>query len=173
MNDQGLQDVRDILDRLRDRYFGKYRGIVTDVEEGGQGRIKALVSSVLGDQKTGWCMPCVPYAGKDSGFVFLPEVGSSVWIEFEGGDLSYPVWTGGFWAAGEFPSEAAPAKKLIRTAKGHQILLDDDGESITLTDPHGNTVTLDSAGITLARGNQKIEVTESKVSVDGGALEVS
>ena len=53
-------------------------------------RIKAKVPAVLGDAESGWCMPCVPYAGPKVGIAFLPEVGSGVWIEFEGGDVSYP-----------------------------------------------------------------------------------
>jgi uncharacterized protein involved in type VI secretion and phage assembly len=168
-----LQAINEILERLRSRYYGKYRGTVTDVEEGGRGRIKAKVPAVLGEQKTGWCDPCVPYAGAGVGIVFLPEVGSGVWIEFEGGDVSYPIWTGGYWRDGEFPEDAAPAKKLIVTSKGHKILLDDDGESIEISDSNGNSVTLDSSGIVLARSSGKVEVTESSVNVNGGALEVS
>ena len=37
-------------------------GIVTDVDASTM-RIKAVVPSVLGETETGWCMPCVPYAG--------------------------------------------------------------------------------------------------------------
>jgi uncharacterized protein involved in type VI secretion and phage assembly len=170
MNEQAILEV---LERLRGRFYGKYRGVVTDVEEGGRGRIKAKVPAVLGEQKSGWCDPCVPYAGKDVGFAFLPEEGSGVWIEFEGGDVSHPIWTGCYWRDGELPSDASPAKKLIRTVKGHQLLLDDDGESITLSDAHGNSVTLDSSGITLTRGAEKLELTDSKVSINGGALEVT
>lgn len=169
MNEQAILEV---LERLRGRFYGKYRGVVTEVEDGGRGRIKAKVPAVLAEQQTGWCDPCVPYAGKDVGFAFLPEPGSGVWIEFEGGDVSHPIWTGCYWREGELPSDAAPAKKLIRTVKGHQLLLDDDGESITLSDSNDNTVTLDSSGITLVRGSQKVEVTDSSVTVNGGALEV-
>ena len=52
----------DILERIRTRFYGKYRGTVTDVDADTL-RIKANVPAVLGTQKTGWCMPCVPYAG--------------------------------------------------------------------------------------------------------------
>jgi uncharacterized protein involved in type VI secretion and phage assembly len=169
MNEQVIEEL---LERVRSRFYGKYRGSVVEVEEGGRGRIKAKVPAVLGDQKTGWCMPCVPYAGKDVGIVFLPEVGSGVWIEFEGGDVSYPIWTGCYWRDDEMPSDAAPAKKIIATKAGHQVLLDDDEESIEITDPNENTVKLESAGITLERGGGTVEVTESKVSINGDGLEV-
>jgi uncharacterized protein involved in type VI secretion and phage assembly len=168
-----LQAISEILERLRSRYYGKYRGTVTDVEEGGRGRIKAKVPAVLGEQKTGWCEPCVPYAGAGVGIVFLPELGSGVWIEFEAGDVSYPIWTGAYWRDGEFPSDAAAAKKLIVTSKGHKLLLDDDAESIELSDSNGNSVTLDSSGIVLVRGSGKVEISQSKVTVNDGGLEVS
>lgn len=166
------QAILEVLERLRGRFYGKYRGSVTEVEEGGRGRIKAKVPAVLGDTATGWCDPCVPYAGDQVGFAFLPEVGSGVWIEFEGGDVSYPIWTGCYWREGELPSDAAPKKKLIQTKAGHQILLDDDGETVTIKDSNDNTITLDSSGIVLKRGSGKVEVAESKVTVNDGALEV-
>ena len=41
-------------------------------------RIKASVPSVLPGSATGWCAPCVPYAGPQVGFLMLPEVGSAL-----------------------------------------------------------------------------------------------
>lgn len=161
----------DVLDRLRSRFFGKHRGIVTDVDAETM-RIKATVPAVLADQPTGWCVACVPYAGAAQGFAFLPEVGSGVWIEFEGGDLSYPIWTGCYWRTDEPPSQATDKIRVIVTGAGHTILLDDDQTSITIADPNGNKVTLTSDGIKLDRGST-IEINDAKVSVNDGALEVT
>lgn len=165
------QAILDILERLRNRYYGKYRGTVTDIDASTL-RIKAKVPSVLKDQETGWCMPCVPYAGNNVGFAFLPEQGSGVWIEFEGGDVSYPIWVGCYWRQGEIPSDATPTVKTIVTKAGHKLLLDDDGGTITITDANENKITLDSSGITLSRGASTIEVSDSEVNVNDGALEV-
>jgi uncharacterized protein involved in type VI secretion and phage assembly len=165
------EQTLELVERLRNRYYGKYRGTVTEIDEATL-RIKAKVPAVLRDTPTGWCMPCVPYAGKDVGFVFLPEVGAGVWIEFEGGDVSYPVWVGCYWRSGEAPSDATPTAKAIVTAAGHKLLLDDDGESITLSDQNENTVTLASEGITLERRGKKVLVSDAQVSVNDGALEV-
>jgi uncharacterized protein involved in type VI secretion and phage assembly len=164
--------LEDLLEWLRTRFYGKYRGIVTDVDAPTM-RIKATVPSVLGETPTGWCLPCVPYAGKNVGFAFLPDVGSGVWIEFEGGDVSYPIWVGGYWRDGEYPPDAAPAVKMIITHAPHQLKLDDNRSSITLTDPNNNTVTLDGSGITLANGESvSVVLNSSSVSVNNGALEV-
>jgi uncharacterized protein involved in type VI secretion and phage assembly len=165
--------LEDLLERLRSRFYGKYRGIVSVVDAATM-RIKAKVPSVLGETDTGWCMPCVPYAGPGVGFAFLPEPGSGVWIEFEGGDVSYPIWVGGYWRQGEFPTAAAAKVKTIVTAAPHTMKFDDDQSSITVSDPNGNTITLDSSGITLANGESiSVVVSSSSVSVNDGALEVS
>jgi uncharacterized protein involved in type VI secretion and phage assembly len=161
----------DPLEQERQFFYGKYRGVVSAVEAT-TCRIKATVPSVLGDTETGWCMPCVPYAGPQRGIAFLPEAGSGVWIEFEGGDVSYPVWTGCFWRDGERPPEAAPNVKVIVTATGHKLILNDDEASITISDPSGGAVTLNEAGLTLSKAGQQIVIGDASVSVNDGALVV-
>ena len=79
------QQTLELLERMRNRFYGKYRGTVKAIDANTL-RIKAIVPAVLGQTPTGWCQPCVPYAGKNVGFLFLPEEGDFVWIEFEGGD---------------------------------------------------------------------------------------
>jgi uncharacterized protein involved in type VI secretion and phage assembly len=163
--------LEDLLDRLRTRFYGKYRGIVSSVDPATM-RIKAQVPAVLGDKETGWCMPCVPFAGPKTGFAFLPAVGSGVWIEFEGGDVSFPIWVGGYWRTGEFPEGPAQNVRVIVTTAPLTLTFDDDQSQITLSDPNGNKVTLTKSGITLANGQQSVAVSSSSVSVNGGALEV-
>ena len=161
----------ELADRLQHRFYGKYRGIVTDVDDSTL-RIKATVPAVLGTTPTGWCLPCVPYAGKSVGFFFLPEVGAAVWIEFEGGDVSYPIWAGCYWRDGELPSEASPTIRGIVTAAPHQLLFDDDQDEVTLGDSNGGTVTLDSDGVTSTRGSNSVAVKDSQVSINDSAFEV-
>jgi uncharacterized protein involved in type VI secretion and phage assembly len=172
MSSTNEQAVLELLERFRSRYYGKFRGTVTDVDAGTL-RIKATVPAVLGTQPTGWCMPCVPYAGNNVGLAFLPEVGSGVWIEFEGGDVSYPIWVGCYWRSGEQPSDATPTVKAIVTTSPLKILLDDDAGTITISDSNQNSLTLDSSGITLTRGSSSVAVTDSEVNVNDGALEVT
>ena len=133
-----------------------------------------MVPAVLGDVETGWCMPCVAVRRAHVGVAFLPEIGSGVWIEFEGGDVSYPIWVGCYWRNDELPPDVAPDVKVIVTPSHLEVKLDDsDDGSITLTDSHGNTVQLDNSGITLSKGSQQVVVSDSSVSVNDGALEVT
>jgi uncharacterized protein involved in type VI secretion and phage assembly len=166
--------LEDLVEHLRTRFYGLYRGVVTDNNDPSSlARVKAQVPAVLGEVETGWAMPCVPYAGPQVGIAFLPEVGSGVWIEFEGGDVSYPVWVGCYWRASELPSDVAPDVKVIATVTPLEVKLDDSAGSITITDSNGNTVTLDSSGITLGNGGQQVVVDSSSVSVNSGALQVT
>jgi len=85
-------------------FFGKYRGKVAENDDPNKmGRLQVQVPAVLGEGKKSWAMPCLPYAGPKVGFFALPPKGANVWVEFEGGDPDYPIWTGCFWGKGEMP----------------------------------------------------------------------
>ena len=100
--------LESMLEWVRSHHFGKYRGQVTDnADPTGRGRVKVRIPSVLGDNDV-WAMPCVPYAGAGVGFYCMPEPGTNVWVEFEAGDSSFPVWTGCFWGDGELPDDSNP-----------------------------------------------------------------
>jgi hypothetical protein len=84
-------------------YYGKYRGRVeSNLDEELMGRIQVTCPAVMG-LRLGWAMPCVPYAGPGVGFYAIPPIGADVWVEFEGGDPNYPIWSGCFWQPGEIP----------------------------------------------------------------------
>jgi uncharacterized protein involved in type VI secretion and phage assembly len=148
------QTVERLAQRVEGRYYGKYRGVVTNVQDPTKnGRIKARVPQVFGDLETGWALPCVPYTGQQEGLFALPKVDSGVWIEFEAGDPSYPVWVGGFWANNEVPDAAPPTTKVLKTTAGHKLVFDDEAKSVLLSDANGNSVTLDKNGIKIADKN--------------------
>ena len=89
------------------QFFGKYRGKVTDNKDPLKlGRIQVQVPAVFGEGRNSWAMPCTPYAGKDIGLFMAPPVKTNVWVEFEGGDPDYPIWSGCFWGDKELPKQA-------------------------------------------------------------------
>ena len=161
--------LSDLVDHLRSRYFGKFRGIVSEVDAATM-RVRATVPA-LSDQDLGWATPCVPYAGPDVGFTMLPEVGSGVWIEFEAGDLSYPIWVGCYWHDGEVPGDATEDKKAVFTSAG-MLVLDNAEGSLTLEDKNGNKAVVDADGVLLEGSAGKVAVAAT-VKVNDGALEVS
>jgi len=162
------------------QFFGKYRGVVSDIQDPlNMGRIRARVADVLGDDESGWAMPCLPYAGNGMGFFALPKVGAGVWIEFEHGDPDHPIWAG-CWigSVAELPPSllAPPYKKvLIKTEGGHSITLDDTPGvgGIVLETAGGQKLKLTPLGVEIDDGQGgKIKLTGPQVSVNDGALEV-
>jgi uncharacterized protein involved in type VI secretion and phage assembly len=161
---------------MRNRYFGKYRGIVQEVGEGENlGQIKAQVPGVYEDSETDlspWALPCVPFAGQGHGFVVLPEVGDGVWIEFEGGDISCPIWTGFWWADDELPEPGGPKVRTLVTTAGHKLVLDDDENRVQLLHARGAELTMTEDDITLKIGSTQIVLSSSGVNINNGAFEV-
>src|SRR5438874_13671783 len=131
-----LSQTDDVLARLVERveghYYGKYRGIVTDNSDPDDlGRVKAKVPRLLNDEETGWALPAFIYGGiSEQGFFAVPDINAGVWIEFEGGDLSYPIWTGTWYSSGTIPESAKPAQKVLKTQSGHKLILHDDAGSL-------------------------------------------
>jgi uncharacterized protein involved in type VI secretion and phage assembly len=163
--------LQEILDRLRNRFYGKYRGTVIDVDATTMA-VKAQIPAVLGAQASGWCQPCVPYAGPQVGFCMLPDIGSGVWIEFEGGDVSLPIWTGCYWVSTDVPSSADAAVKAIITTAG-SLAFDTNASSITATGAQEQTVTLDDQGVTITDSSGSVAVASSGVTINGGAMVVN
>jgi uncharacterized protein involved in type VI secretion and phage assembly len=166
------QDLDQVLNWIRNRFFGKYRGLVTDNNDPtNRGRVKVKVPAVT-DELEVWANPCLPYTGNNVGVYTIPEPNAGVWVEFEGGDPSFPIWTGGFWADGELPQNeqgtgATPSLRMIRSEKGLMITFDDDSEKITLSDQNGSNI------LTIEVQSGKIRLEASlKVVVEAPQIEL-
>jgi len=166
--------VADLADKVHGRLYGKYRGFVVDNQDPKHlGRLKVRVPSVFGDKVvTDWALPCLPYGGHaNQGFLCIPEVKASVWIEFEKGDRDLPVWVGTFWSEpggeSEIPTlndpdgkerkneQAQPTRKILKTKKGHTIQFEDadQEEMVTIVEAtHKHVVTLNKDGIQITDG---------------------
>lgn len=185
MNNDDLS--QQLLTWVRGHFFGKYRGTVSDNDDQSKrGRLKVRVPAVLGSVES-WAMPCVPYAGKSVGFYSLPEKGTGVWVEFEAGDPSYPIWTGCFWGDNELPDPGGAPIKIWKTEK-LTLRIDDQNDEMKLATTSKSTVTLaadiqsesnkakhtvGSAGVVSELKKGKVEVGPATVSVNGGAWEVT
>lgn len=172
------------------KYFGKYTGIVKDNRDGQNlGQLQVSVPAIFPPDELVTARPALPY-----GFFFVPENEAKVWIEFEGGDPGLPLWTGVQYVPGEWAPEAEanpPQKRVIKTASGHLIILNDKGgeEGIEIQDgvnrhvvtlnqqgiqvqdgvnQHG--LTLDASGITVeAATGAKVQLMAAGAIVDAGA----
>lgn len=167
------RSIASLIGQQTSRHYGKYRGIVTNNQDPKNlGRIKARVPEVLGDVETGWALPCAPYAGDSSGVYTVPEPGAGVWIEFEAGDVSRPIWSGCWWGENQLPKNesstaATPPLKIIRSEKGLMVTLDDNSQTITLSDKNGSNLLT----IKAQQGQVKILGT-AKVIVEAPLIEL-
>jgi Type VI secretion system/phage-baseplate injector OB domain len=163
-----------------DRFYGKYRGKVeNNLDPQQQGRVQVSCPAVLGDATLAWALPCAPGAGNGVGLFLIPPNGANVWVEFEGGDPDYPIYSGGFWGLGE-----APALPALATTK----ILKTDGVSLKLDDlPGAGGVTLEvgppvlpipaslkfaADGVEISCAAGKVKLSALGVSINDGALEV-
>ena len=106
-----------MTDQQQNTCVGKYRGkVVHNVDPLLLGRIIATVPA-LPEPLLNWALPCFPYAGPNVGLFAVPPIGANVWIEFEGGDPAYAIWTGCFRDAEDRPSstQLPPHLKMFRT----------------------------------------------------------
>src|SRR5262245_10849823 len=172
--ESGVEDlVVELATRVRERFYGKYRGLVSDVDDPEKvGRIRAKVPEVLGDLESPWALPCAPFAGPSEGLFVIPPVGAGVWVEFEAGDPSRPIWTGAWWARDDPPqdetgTDASPTLKVLRTTKGLLLAFDDDEKTAALSDDEGSNF----LKIQVNEGRLKIQAA-SKVIVEAPQIEL-
>lgn len=162
-------ETRETLDSLvawvRSHYFGKYRGTVSDTDDStSRGRLKVKVPALLGDLEV-WAMPCTPYAGDGVGFYSLPPSGSGVWIEFEGGDPSYPIWSGCFWADNQLPDDSDENIKIWKTKKA-TLRCDDSSDEVKISDSSGSKLTLGEDDAKLEHGESSVDCSDDSVTID-------
>lgn len=135
-------------------------------------RIRIALPMITGAEDGVWARLGLPYAGKGTGFDFLPEVGDEVVVGFMAGDPSHPVVLGAMHSprnAGPLEGEADNPRKILQTRSGirltfddtrkaviietpggAQVTLDDDAGEVSLKDQNGNVATFASGGITLS-----------------------
>ncbi len=163
------------------KHFGKYRGtVINNVDPQLTGRIQAQVPDILGLSVSTWAMPCVPFGGLLTGMVSVPSIGAGVWIEFEQGDLNYPIWTGCFWgSAAELPAitklvpPGLSAVALQTTLQNGLLISDVPGPTggIMLKSATGASIIVNDTGIYITNGKgASIVMTGPTVTINEGAL---
>ena len=137
-------------------------------------------------------------AGNDRGSWFIPDVEDEVLVAFEAGDPRRPYVVGALWNGQDAPPESMDGGgknniKKLRTRSGVQITLDDSsgqetmiletpgGQKITLkdgpgtveaVDSNGNSVTMESSGITV-NASAKVTINASTVEISAGMVTVN
>jgi uncharacterized protein involved in type VI secretion and phage assembly len=174
------------------RWFGLYPALVTDlVDPDGRGRIEVKFPSFgeAGQTVRAWATLLSPYADKDQGLQILPEVDSQVVVGFEAGDPTRPYIVGACWngqaslpetaqaannkrliksRAGslfEFDDSQGAAKVTVSMQSGHELVLDDAAQSVTIKHSNGCEIVMNIAGQVSITANATVEITASAVNV--------
>ena len=142
-------------------FFGKYRALVVNNKDPEKmGRIKVRCPKVLGEYESAWCTPCVQSAFNDGGFFFVPNVNETVWIEFEEGNPSKPIWVGSWWVPNRTPMQSSnnvEDKILLVSRNQHLIEIDDKNNTIVVKMKDGSRLKLgDGLEITAPTGKKLV-----------------
>lgn len=155
------------------RVSGFHRGIVKDnADPEQQGRVRVCIPVLFEDiatQYLPWAAPAMPFsfgggAGSGHGSFCVPEVDSTVWCFFEGDDYNQPVY---FAAAPDgthgLPTERTinyPDRRVVKTANGIVIYVDDEDDEIKVIHPTGKYVEMDGGGNVVVDG-ANVSITAS------------
>lgn len=149
-----------------------------------KGRVQVQFQWQTGEMKTSWLRVMTPDAGKSDnvgtnrGFVFIPEKDDQVMVGFRYNDPNRPFVMGSMFSGttGAGGSDANKTKSLT-TRSGATITIDDDeGDGkITISDPSGNTITLNgdetitiSAPTSITMNSKEISLlAEDKITITG------
>jgi uncharacterized protein involved in type VI secretion and phage assembly len=134
-----------------------------------RGRVKV---TLLSNGMDLWAPCVVPSAGGGYGVALLPKADEIVLVAFLSPDQAFVI--GAVWSGQQsLPGEAAPVAQryAIKTQAGTTMVFDDAAPSLTVTTPHGNSVTLTDSGdnCTVKVGATTIEATPTGVTVTTGA----
>jgi uncharacterized protein involved in type VI secretion and phage assembly len=167
-----------------EKFYGKYRGIVTEnYDREYKGRIMVEVADVTQLNPTTWAEACVPIAGgnKPSAIYVVPAVGAHVWVEFEGGDIRYPIWTGCFWgsqtdvpALAREGSLTSPSIILQTSGKNMIVISDLPGPTggIMISNNSGASISINDEGIKITNGLATIELVGPAIKMNKDALTI-
>ncbi len=155
------------------RYPGVVIGTVKSLDDPcGEGRIQVAFPWLPHIRKYPWAPVAVPFAGKDRGLYFYPEIDDEVLIAFEHGDFDHPFVIGFLWNGVDKPPSDNHRKRLFRSVNKHEIeVFDSDGSGgdkgyIRIKDAHGNVIELANARITIS-SVATLELQALNVSING------
>jgi uncharacterized protein involved in type VI secretion and phage assembly len=183
-------------------WYGVFPALVSDLKDpDGQGRVKVTLPwapDPRGGQYDAWARLATLMGGKNRGTWFIPDVGDEVLVGFEAGDPRRPYVLGGMWNGKDSPPDSIDAaakneRKVIRSRNGIKVTLEDkDGQerlqletpggqkvilkdgpgTVEVDDSNGNTIKLETAGITVT-SSAKVTVNASTAEITASMLTVN
>jgi uncharacterized protein involved in type VI secretion and phage assembly len=156
--------------------------------------------------KTAWARVATLMGGNNRGSWFIPDVNDEVLVIFEAGNVRRPYVIGALWNGSDTPPESMDGagnnfKKVLRSRNGVKVTLDDqDGQeqfiaetpggqkitlkdgpgAVTIEDSNGNSIKLETSGITITaaakvtiNAGATVDVSASMINVTAGMSKFS
>ncbi|MCW7541371.1 phage baseplate assembly protein V [Aquabacterium sp. A7-Y] len=182
-------------------WHGVYPALVVDIKDPeAQGRVKLQlpwVPDAAGGSCELWARLATLMGGNNRGSWFIPDVDDEVLVAFEAGDAKRPYVIGALWNGRDQPPESMDGagsndkkvvcsrngvkltlvdqdgqeKLILETPGGQKITLKDGPGAVEIADSNGNSITLETAGITIS-ASAKVTVQASQVKVSAGMVQV-
>ena len=183
------------------RWYGVFPAQVIDIKDpDNQGRVKITLPwapDAQGGRYEAWARLATLFGGNNRGSWFVPDVDDEVLVAFEQGDARRPYVLGGLWNGRDSAPEPMDGagrnfKKVLRSRNGVKVTLDDhDGQeqlvletpggqkmmlkdgpgAIEIADSNGNSIKLETSGITIT-ASAKVTINASQVAVSAGMVTV-
>ena len=184
------------------RFYGAYPALVLDVRDpDNEGKVKVALPwspDPGGSSYQVWARVATLMAGNNQGSWFIPDTNVEVLVIFLGGDPRHPVVIGALWNGQDAPPlsmDSAGANNIkqicsrngvkitlddtqgsesltMETPGGQKIALQDGPGSILIQDSNGNSIQLDSSGITVNAAAQ-VTITASQAQVSASMVNVN
>jgi len=184
------------------RFYGAYPALVLDVRDpDNEGKVKVALPwspDPGGSSYQVWARIATLMAGNNQGSWFIPDTNVEVLVIFLGGDPRHPVVIGALWNGQDAPPlsmDSAGANNIkqicsrngvkitlddtqgsesltMETPGGQKIALQDGPGSILIQDSNGNSIQLDSSGITVNAAAQ-VTITASQAQVSASMVNVN
>jgi len=187
---------------LGGHWYGVFPALIVDIKDpDGQGRVKITLPwspDTGGSRYEVWARLVTFMAGNNRGSWFIPDVNDEVLVAFESGDPRRPYVIGMLWNGRDAPPDSMDGagnnyRKVLRSRNGVKLTLDDqDGQekfiletpgaqkitlkdgpgSVVIEDSNGNSVKLETAGITVTAA-AKVTINASTAEVSAGMVTVN
>ncbi len=173
---------------------GLFTGTVKQVHDDPDSQYRILVDLPLFDRNGSsvWARMATFYASNGAGAFFMPEVGDEVLVAFLNEDPRYPMILGSLYSNSKhkpdstLAPDAQNSTKALFTRSGMQVrfddvkktltlstpahntlVLDDDGQRVTIADQNGNKVVLSASGIDLSSTKNINISADQNVTIKG------
>ncbi|MFW0739796.1 type VI secretion system Vgr family protein [Flavobacterium sp. T12S277] len=143
----------------------------TDPKNKGRIRVQMLWQQGT-SMKTAWLRVMTPDAGSSDkvgtnrGMVFIPDVGDHVMVHFRYGDPNRPFILGSvFHGKSGGGGGTDNNKRSFATRGGTSLVLDEEKNTFTATDPSGNMIKLNGDGTMTIYAPNKIDVLSKEINI--------